>query len=70
MCQEKNACDSVEAGCVLTRGKRGNGALNLSLLLSALGRRRTLHGQMESVVSIHKEYHLRFADRSPLFASL
>ena len=23
MCQEKNACDSVEAGCVLTRGKTG-----------------------------------------------
>ena len=35
MCWEKKACDFVVAGCVLTRG---NGALDISLLLSTLGK--------------------------------
>ena len=43
-------------------GKWGNGALDISLLMSMLGRRRALRGQMESVVSIHKEYHCKLRD--------
>ena len=46
--------------CFDQKEKWGNGALDISLLL--LGRRRALRGQMESVVSIHKEYHCKLRD--------
>ena len=41
MCQEMNACDSVEAGCVLTRGKTGKWCTQLKFTSVCVGEKES-----------------------------